>query len=82
MFELLEPIGVAALHEPFVAKVKVAEQFVQAVELQTAQFDEQAWHPGTGVVYPTLHCTQVEVLLWNQHAVMAVPVWQVPFETK
>jgi len=41
---------VAALHEPFVAKVKVAEQFVHAVEEQTAQFDEQAWHPATAVV--------------------------------
>jgi len=42
MFELLEPAGLAAWHEPFEAKVKVAEQLVQADDEQTAQFDEQA----------------------------------------
>jgi len=29
--------------------VNVAEQFVHADDEQTAQFDEQAWHPATAV---------------------------------
>jgi len=49
MFELLEPAGLAAWHEPFEAKVKVAEQFVHADDEQTAQFDEQAWQPAVAV---------------------------------
>jgi len=55
MFELLEPAGLAAWQEPFEAKVNVAEQLVQADDEQTAQFDEQAWHPETAVVKPAAH---------------------------
>jgi len=35
--------------------VKVAEQLVQADDEQTAQFDEQAWHPATAVTYVAAH---------------------------
>jgi hypothetical protein len=62
--------------------VKVAEQLVQADDEQTAQFDEQAWHPETAVTYVAAHWVHIAVLLWNQQPVIAVPVWHVPFETK
>jgi len=54
-FELLEPAGLAAWHEPFEANVNVAEQLVQADDEQTAQFDEQAWHPETAVTKVGAH---------------------------
>jgi len=46
MFELFEAGGGVVIHDPFVCKENVAEQFWHVVEVQLAQFAEQAWHPG------------------------------------
>jgi hypothetical protein len=49
-FELLDAAFGGTMHEPFEANVNVAEQFWHAVDVQLAQFDAQAWHPGTEAV--------------------------------